>query len=47
MGKSILACQQIYKMKFPQAQLDWYHPLHHQGELQIAPAIKVCLNAIK
>jgi hypothetical protein len=38
--------QQIYKMQNPNAQLDWYHQLHHYGESQIAPAM-VCLDEIK
>jgi hypothetical protein len=46
-GKIIMARPQIYKTKFPQAQLDWYHPLHHYRESQMAPAIKICLNEIK
>jgi hypothetical protein len=46
-AKIIKARRQMYKMQNPNAQIDWYHPLHHYDELQIAPAIKVCLDEIK
>jgi hypothetical protein len=46
-GKLIMSRRQTYKMQNPQAQLDWYHPLRHYGESQMAPAIKVCLDEIK
>lgn len=46
-AKIIKARRQTYKMQNPNAQIDWYHPLHHYGESQIAPAIKVCLDEIK
>ena len=46
-GTRILESRQNYKMRFPQAQLTWFHPLRNHGESKMAPAITDCLDEIK
>jgi hypothetical protein len=45
-GTRILESRQNYKMRFPQAQLTWFHPLRNHGESKMAPGITDCLNKI-
>jgi hypothetical protein len=46
-ASSILERRQNYKLRFPQVQLSWFHPLRHHGESKMAPAITACLDEIK